>query len=80
MISTTSNVSFDPEAMHAMSLAFDIACEALRGLGQVDSVQEIVATQIVGLAQEGERDPIRLCERALHGLGIEDVSNQFAAA
>ena len=34
---------FDPAATHVMGEAFDCACRSLRGIGQVDSVREIIA-------------------------------------
>ena len=77
---TAPDISFDSETMQAMSEAFDIACEALRGFAQFETVQEVIATQIVDLAREGERDPVRLYEHALRELGIENASNQLIAA
>jgi hypothetical protein len=41
---------------------------SLRGIGQVDSVREIIAKRIIEVAREGERDPDRLFDYALHGL------------
>jgi len=58
---------FDPAATHVME-AFDCACRSLRGIGQVDSVREIIAKRIIEVAREGERDPDRLFDYALHGL------------
>ena len=52
---------FDPAATHVMGEAFDCACRSLRGIGQVDSVREIIAKRIIEVAREGERDPNRLC-------------------
>jgi hypothetical protein len=59
---------FDPAATHVMGEAFDCACRSLRGIGQVGSVREIIAKRIIKVAREGERDPDRLCNYALHGL------------
>jgi hypothetical protein len=59
---------FDPAATHVMGEAFDCACRSLRGIGQVGSVREIIAKRIIEVAREGERDPDRLCDYALHGL------------
>jgi hypothetical protein len=38
---------FDPAATHVMGEAFDCVCRLLRGIGQVDSVREIIATRII---------------------------------
>jgi len=59
---------FDPAATHVMGEAFDCVCRWLRGIGQVDSVREIIAKRIIEVAREGERDPDRLFVYALHGL------------
>jgi hypothetical protein len=53
-----------------MGEAFDCACRSLRGIGQVGSVREIIAKRIIEVARGGERDPDRLCDYALHGVGL----------
>jgi hypothetical protein len=32
---------------------------------RTDKVTELVARQIIGIAKQGERDPVRLCDAAL---------------
>jgi len=60
--------SFDPEAVRAMTAAFDKACEAL-GLAKThDAVTENLAKMIVERARTGERDPDRLCALILQAL------------
>lgn len=54
-----------------MGAAFDKACETLHDVGQPDIVKEIITRRIVEVAQTGERDPDRLCARALLALGIK---------
>ena len=57
------NHSFGPEAITAMTAAFE---DTLRTLGLVDHTglaTEIVAKKIIELAQQGECDPIRLRDR-----------------
>jgi hypothetical protein len=59
---------FEPEAITVMTTAFE---ETLRTLGLVDHTglaTEIVAKKIIELAQQGERDPIRLRDRAVQSL------------
>jgi hypothetical protein len=59
---------FDPEAIAAMSEAFEAACEQLDDTGQPELVLEIIAGRIVAAANAGERDPVRLRAAALAGM------------
>jgi hypothetical protein len=52
--------AFEPEAIAAMSEAFDAACESQR-----EVVREVIARRIIAAARFGERDPVRLLEAAL---------------
>jgi hypothetical protein len=54
-----------------MGAAFERACRSLRDKGQPEIVQELLAERIIELAQEGERDPTELCEKALEAFGIK---------
>jgi hypothetical protein len=62
---------FGPDATQAIGAAFEMgaafekACQTLRDGGQPDIAKEVIAKRIIALAQEGERDPDRLCERTL---------------
>ena len=56
---------FDPDRVRGIIQAFDDACRALPGQPPSDEVRAILAKRITELAQTGERDPARLCERAL---------------
>ena len=49
-----------------MGEAFDLACKLDKGQAVV--VRDIIARRIVEVAKKGERDPVRLCEAALHTL------------
>jgi len=62
--------AFDPTATEVMGSAYDRACKALHDIGQSDIVREVIARRIIEVAQTGERDPERLCARALFALGI----------
>ena len=64
--------SFDPEATHAMGVAFDSAWHDLEASGNIFSPQftadwarKRIATRIINMALRGERDPDRLCDDAL---------------
>jgi hypothetical protein len=58
---------FDDEALRAMSKAYDAAMAKL-AIKQGDPVTSNLAAIIAALASEGERDPAKLCEKAVAGL------------
>jgi hypothetical protein len=64
MGSSTSPGAFEPEAIAAMSEAFEAACQ-LHTAGQHEMVREVVARRIIIAARFGERDPVRLRAAAL---------------
>jgi hypothetical protein len=64
--------SFDPEATHAMGVAFDSAWQDLEASGNIFSSQftadwarKKIATRIINMVHRGERDPDRLSDDAL---------------
>jgi hypothetical protein len=57
--------AFDPEAIAAMSEAFEAVCNELNEAGQPRVAPEVVATRIIAAARGGERDPVRLRAAAL---------------
>jgi hypothetical protein len=62
---------FEPADIKVMSDAYNKAIENIHGFGRPNRiVGEIVATKIIALTQGGERDPDRLCERALTACGF----------
>lgn len=56
--------AFGPEATHAMSVAFDEVCQALK-VGDDTRAGEAIAVRIIELARCGERDSERLRDRVL---------------
>ena len=57
---------FDPETARLLGLAFEMAVVALEHVeGSVAPTRDLVARKIIELAIAGERDPERLCDRAL---------------
>lgn len=64
------DASFDPEITQIMGRAFECACKALHDVGQPAMVKDVIAKRIIDIAKTGERDPNRLCERALQALGL----------
>jgi hypothetical protein len=63
--------AFEPEAIEAMSEAFEAAMNELQD-GGGDVTRELVARRIIAAARFGERDPVRLRAAALRGLGEQD--------
>jgi hypothetical protein len=61
---------FEPEAIAAMSEAFEAACEVLHEAGPPEVVREMVAGRIIAAARFGERDPAHLRVAALAGRQI----------
>ena len=57
--------AFEPDAVAAMSEAFEAACEVLQDAGQLEVVRETIAKRIIAAATTGERDPVRLRAAAL---------------
>ena len=66
------DAAFDSDMTRIMGEAFDRACASLHDIGQPDLVREVIARRIIEVAQTGERDPIRLSDRALVAMGIGD--------
>lgn len=62
--------AFEPEAVAAMSEAFEAACEVLQDAGQPEVVREMIAKRIIAAATIGEREPVRLRAAALAGRQI----------
>jgi hypothetical protein len=65
---------FEPAEINLMSDAYSKAIENIHGFGRPNRiVGKIIATRIITLTQGGERDPDRLCERALAACGFSLV-------
>jgi hypothetical protein len=56
---------FEPEAIAAMSSAFESACKELGETSQFEAVRSLIAGRIIAAASSGERDPVRLRTAAL---------------
>jgi hypothetical protein len=57
--------SFDPETLVVLETAFDEAWITLKSNGSANIRPNELARRICHLAMEGERDPVRLHDRAL---------------
>ena len=69
MTSFLGRQEFPPETLLSMGKAFDQACTTLGLADRSDPLTAIVASKIIAAAQDGERDPDRLCAQALRALG-----------
>ena len=57
---------FDAETVRLLGIAFEMAIVTLqKGDGMVSPTRDVIAQKIIELAKAGERDPERLCDRAL---------------
>jgi len=66
------NLSLDPADMIAVNEAYDLACQTLQNIGQLEVDREIIARSILQAVKAGERDANKLCQRAIHGLTAFD--------
>jgi len=62
------NTSFDPQTLVLLETAFDEAWLTLKSVGNRTVKPDELARSVLGLAMEGERDPVRLHDGALKGL------------
>ncbi len=72
------NLSLDPAEMVVVNEAYDLACQTLQNIGQLEVDREVVARGILRAANTGERNADRLCERAIHGLTASDYRQHDA--
>ena len=61
---------FPPEDIAGMTTAYDAALQLLRLTDRADPATEIIAKKIIEIARSGERDPAKICARAIKELGI----------
>jgi hypothetical protein len=62
------NNAFDPQTLVRLETAFDEAWWTLKSVGNRTVKPDELARAVLRLAMEGERDPVRLSDRALEGL------------
>jgi hypothetical protein len=65
-----SSSSFGPDEIEAMTAAYEVALIDLRLNDRDDPLTEIVAKAIVNVCATGERDPLKIKERALSTIGM----------
>ena len=66
--------TFDPEAVLAMSIAFELACADLQVLEDDERGREIIATRIINLARQGI-----ICPAALHHHALADQPKRLCS-
>jgi hypothetical protein len=62
------NQAFGPDQITVLTTAFEEALSRLQLKDRADPAAERLARKIIELAQQGERDPIRLRDLALQSL------------
>jgi hypothetical protein len=62
--------SFGPDEIEAMTAAYEGALIDLRLSDRDDPLTQLVAKSIVDVTATGERNPVKIKERALSALGI----------
>ena len=62
------NNAFDPQTLVLLETAFDEAWWTLKSVGNRTVKPDELARAVLRLAMEGERDLVRLSDRALEGL------------
>ena len=65
-------LSLDSEEVIAVNQAYELACQTLQNIGQLEVDREVIASGILQAARSGERDVSKLCERAIRGLTASD--------
>jgi hypothetical protein len=62
--------SFGPEEVRRLTSAYEAALQLLQLKDRTDPVCELVAAKVIQVYRLGERDPSRICARAIKELGI----------
>jgi len=69
---------FEHEITQAMTDAYASACKLLGLIGHADPASDIIAMKIIGLAQEGETDSLRLCQSVMMHCGLHEFGAERA--
>jgi hypothetical protein len=72
------NLSLDPAEIIVVNAAYDLACQTLQNIGQLEVDREIIARGILRAVRTGERNANKLCERAINGLTAFDYRQHDA--
>jgi hypothetical protein len=69
---------FEPEAIERMTAGYEHALKVLELTDRQDPITELVAWKIIAVAEVGEPDVDRLCQRALEALGMSTSSKPMS--
>jgi hypothetical protein len=72
--------SFGPDEIEPMIAAYESALVELRLTNRDDPVTEDIAKAIVNVTATGERDPVKIRERALNALGLSRPDDAGSSA
>jgi hypothetical protein len=61
---------FGAEDIERMSKAYETALELLHLPTRTEPLSEVIAAKIIQVYRAGERDPPRICARAIRELGV----------
>ncbi|HJS63186.1 MAG TPA: hypothetical protein VJ800_15675 [Pseudolabrys sp.] len=64
-----ANGAFGPDEIKAMTEAYERALADLRLNDRDDPITELIVKAIIDVTATGERDPVRIKERAINALG-----------
>jgi hypothetical protein len=62
--------AFDPEATNNLCVAFDNVCSTIAESERSEFVKELIARQVIALADRGERDSDKLAQAVSSSLGL----------
>jgi hypothetical protein len=63
--------AFSPEDISRMTTAYEECLRRLNLINRADPITELIAKQIIDVAQTGDHDAPSICTLALQRLGIE---------
>ena len=66
--------SFGPDEIVRMTTAYEQAFKKLQLVDRTDPKTEVLAKKIIEVARSGERDPSKICDKAIEELGWRYVS------
>jgi hypothetical protein len=72
--------SFGPDEIEPMTTAYEAALVELRLTDRQHPLTEDIAKAIIAVTATGDRDPVRIKERALHALGLSQPDSSRASS
>jgi hypothetical protein len=62
--------AFDPQATHNLCVAFDNVCSTIAENDRSEFIKELIAREVIALAERGERDPDKLAHAVSSSLEL----------